>query len=69
MGVLFRTIDDFLADVLFVDEVIDSGRANVAQQQYLDRYFDDAASINHNERRQKVQASEARQLGGETPTK
>jgi hypothetical protein len=80
MGVLFRTIDDFLADVNFVDEIIEKGPENVtvSQREFLDLYFvDDKRSseemlenrkkVNHNERRQKVQASEARVFGGENP--
>jgi hypothetical protein len=67
VGVLFRTIDDFLADIMFVDEAVTTGNANAAQQQFLDKYFVDEAMINHNERRQKVQASEARTIGGDNP--
>ncbi len=83
VGVLFRTIDDFLADINFVDELIEKSRENVteAQRQFVDNYFiDDARTIeerledvgkrrgiNHNARRQKVQASEARLIGFDNP--
>jgi hypothetical protein len=67
VGVLFRTIDDFISDIMFVDEVVSTGKSTLAQQEYFDKYFDDEASINHNERRQKVQASEARAVGGDNP--
>jgi len=80
VGMLFRPIDDFLADIMYVDEIVENGSAGVtvAQQQFLDRYFIDdklnieermahRKKINYNERRQKVQASEARYLGGDNP--
>jgi|GEM_PF-609701 len=80
MAVLFRTIDDFLADIAFVDEIIEKGLENVttAQKRYLEQYFVDdkrsteellenRAKINYNELRQKVQASQARTLGGDDP--
>jgi hypothetical protein len=77
IGVLFRTIDDFLADINFIDEILEKGAENVtqAQREFVELYFvDDARTIeerledsvkkiNHNARRQKVQASEARLLG------
>lgn len=83
VAVLLRTIDDFLADIVFVDESIEKGVENVteSQRQFIDKYFvDDARTveeqladggkprgINHNARRQKVQASEARLIGFENP--
>ncbi len=75
MAVLFRTIDDFLADAMFVDEVIEKGEASAtaAQKKFLEQYFVDekfgptqVAKVDLG-RRQKVQASEARTLGGENP--
>lgn len=78
--VLFRTIDDFIADINFVDEIIEKTLENVttAQREFLDKYFVDEKlttedllerrkKVNYNERRQKVQASEARVFGGENP--
>lgn len=43
MGVLFRTIDDYLADITFADEIIEKGIENVtsAQREWLDGYFVD----------------------------
>src|ERR1700680_1692598 len=43
MGVLFRTIDDVASQIMFVDEIIEKGEANVTamQRQFLERYFDD----------------------------
>lgn len=40
---LFRTIDDFLADIAFADEVIENGieSATVAQKEWLEGYFTD----------------------------
>lgn len=80
MAVLFRTIDDFLADIAFVDEVVEKGieNATTAQKEFLERYFIDdkrttkellerREKINYNAKRQKVQASEARTLGGDNP--
>jgi len=80
VGVLFRTIDDLIAEINFVDELIEKGPENVtaSQREFLDLYFVDdnrttedllenRRKINYNERRQKVQASEARVFGGEDP--
>lgn len=80
VAVLFRTIDDFIANFMSVDEVLIKGAENVtaSQRTFLERYFtDDPRSVeekmanrkkvNYNEWRQKVQASEARLLGGENP--
>jgi hypothetical protein len=84
IGVLFRTIDDFLADIVFADEIIERGLANatVAQREWLEGYFvdekrttdemladsvDPARRANHLKRRQKVQASQARVIGGDNP--
>lgn len=80
VGVLFRTIDDFIADITFVDELLEKGPDNVtvSQKEFLERYFvDDKRTteellegrkrINYNERRQKVQASEARVFGLDNP--
>jgi len=68
VGVMFRTIDDACGDFFFVDEVIDTGKANAAQAKYLAEYFGDEKSINDNERRRKVQAAEARYLGQGNPS-
>ena len=65
---MFRTIDDAVGDFFFVDEVIDTGNANAAQAKYLAEYFDDAKSVNDNERRRKVQAAEARFLWKGNPS-
>jgi len=80
MGVLFRTTDDFLAAINFVDEIIEKGPETVtaAQRAFLDQYFVDdkrtteemlesRKKINYNELRQKVQASEARVIGADNP--
>ncbi len=80
MAVLFGTMDDFLADINFVDEIIEKGLENVtaSQRKFFELYFadDDRTNedllerqnkINHNERRQKVQASETRLIGGDNP--
>jgi len=76
IGVLLRTIDDFVGDVFFVDEVIDKGESNATTSQikFLKDYFiDEKADPTvpptrpDLKRRQKVQASEARTLGGDNP--
>jgi hypothetical protein len=43
MGVLFRTIDDFLADITFADEIIEQGieNATTVQKEWLEGYFID----------------------------
>lgn len=78
VAVLFRTIDDFIADVDFADEVIERGgeAVTVSQKEFLDKYFlIDERSIEQrlespakvSRPRQKIQAAEARMLGGENP--
>jgi hypothetical protein len=83
MGVLFRTIDDFLADIMaFADEIVEGTALTTAQRDFVSKYFVDdprtpeeilaaggtrAPRINHNERRQKVQAAEGRVFGAEDP--
>jgi hypothetical protein len=39
MGVLFRTINDFLADILYMQEVHEKGSATVDQQRVIDQFF------------------------------
>jgi hypothetical protein len=43
VGVLYRTIDDFLADITFADEIIEQGmeKATVAQRDWYEGYFVD----------------------------
>jgi hypothetical protein len=43
MEVLFRTIDDFLADITFADEIIEKGieNATVDQRKWMEAYFID----------------------------
>jgi hypothetical protein len=80
VGVLFRTIDDFIANINFADELIDKGPENVtvAQREFLETYFVDdkrtseellesRKKINYNALRQKVQAAEARAFGDGNP--
>jgi hypothetical protein len=80
VGVLFRTIDDFIANINFADELIDKGPENVtvAQREFLETYFVDdkrtseellepRKKINYNALRQKVQAAEARVFGDGNP--
>lgn len=74
MGMIIRSVDDFLADIMFVMEAIQTGKPTADQQRFIEEfsagetfsveemmatYGKDAARVS----RQKIQASEARVLG------
>jgi hypothetical protein len=84
IGVLLRTIDDFLGEITFVDEIIEKGIENCTTEhkQFLEDYFFDnnrtteemledsvnpRRKVDFKKHRQKMQASEARFLGGDDP--
>ncbi len=77
MGVLFRTIDDFLSHMLFLQEADKSGKPTADQQRLIDEFFAEE-DVNVDEMmktpkqrghvpRKKVQAAEARVLLPENP--
>jgi hypothetical protein len=41
MGVILRTIDDFDAEIMFVQEAIDQGTMTAHQQEFIDSFFKD----------------------------
>ena len=84
IGVLLRTIDDFLAEITFMDEVTEKGIDNCTTEhkRFLEEYFFDnnrtteemledsvnpTRKVDFTKHRQKMQASEARLLGGDDP--
>jgi hypothetical protein len=75
---LIRTIDEFVGNIMFVKEALDTGTPTADQQKYIDDYFIDRdqtleemlekpARAMHVPRKQKIRASEARQLKPEDP--
>lgn len=77
VGVLIRTIDEFLDAVLFADEPIEKGVTTAEQQKEFDFFFRDFRDDTEKRRagtftefrpeKNKVQASQARALGPENP--
>jgi hypothetical protein len=77
IGVLIRTINDFLADILYMEEVHQKGTATVDQQTFLDEFFaqedfDVQAMLKDPKRpwrvsRKHIHASSARILQPENP--
>lgn len=74
MGVIFRTVDDFLAEIMFVEEALRTEQRTAGQQRFIDQFFEDEtvnvqALIEREGRgparvtRREMQASEARRLG------
>lgn len=78
MGVIIRTVDDFLAEIMFVEEAVRTGTPTADQRRFIEEFFagetfsleekmatygKDVARVS----RQKVQASEARVLGEHAP--
>lgn len=74
MGMIIRSVDDFLADMMFVLEALETGKPTADQQRFIEEflagmtfsveemmatYGKDVARVS----RQKIQASEARVLG------
>lgn len=39
MGVIIRTVDDFLDEILFVDEAVRTGAPTTDQQRFIDQFF------------------------------
>lgn len=74
MGVLLRTVDDFLGEIMFVEEAVRTGQPTADQQRFIEQFFTEEtvsveemmASDRRGPRRverRAVQASEARVLG------
>lgn len=74
MGVIIRTVDDFLAEIMFVEEVVRVGRPTADQERFIEQFFaEEAFSVDEmiaidvrrprRVGRRSVQASEARVLG------
>ncbi len=62
VGVLLRTIDDFIGDIRFVKDAMDT-TPNAVQRKFIDGYFITDGTSQHVGRKQKVQASEGRFYG------
>lgn len=74
MGVIIRTVDDFLGEILFIEEAVKTGKPTTDQQRFIDQFFaEDDFSVEEmmatNAKRppgvplRSIQASEARVLG------
>jgi hypothetical protein len=68
VGVLLRTIDDFIGDIRFVEEAIEKGDNAVAyQKKFIEEYFVTDGSREFISKSQKVQACEGRFYNPENP--
>ena len=74
MGVIIRTLDDFLDEILFVNEAVRTGNPTADQQRFIDQFFaEDDFSVEEvmatdakrpaGISRRSIQASQARVLG------
>lgn len=74
MGVIFRTVDDFLAEIMFVEEAVRTGQPTADQQRFIEQFFaEETVSVEEmmasdtpgprRVERRAIQASEARVLG------
>jgi hypothetical protein len=63
-GVLLRTIDDFLGDVIFVEEARRTDEPTAVQRRFIENYFLESSNPEkqHVTRRQKVRTAEGRFL-------
>ncbi len=39
MGVIFRTVDDFLGEIMFVEEAMRTGQPTANQQRFIEQFF------------------------------
>lgn len=77
MGVLFRTIDDFIDEITFVGEVVEKGAATADQTRFIEASFEDDTRTTaelledwprtQRVERKKIQASQDRVLGRYVP--
>jgi hypothetical protein len=69
-GVLLRTIDDFVADFLFVGDALANEQGpSTEQRQYLEHYFLESSdpAKQHVGRKKKVRAAKGRRLNSDNP--
>lgn len=77
MGVLFRTIDDYVDEITFVGEVVEKGTATADQSRFIEAFFEDDTRTTtellqdqprrKRVERKKIHASEERTLGKFVP--
>jgi len=77
MGVLFRTIDDYIDEITFVGETVESGATTTDQKRFIEAFFEDDTRTttellqdqprHHRVERKKIHASLERVLGRYLP--